>query len=108
MADPFSAAVDEVFKSPIGIAATYTAPERPTPTLDVRVIVSAPDEIVGGFRQDRTVETTEVRVRASEVPIVKIGGEFRFGGKVHRVGAAPVRDLRRLVWICEAPEVGNG
>lgn len=106
MADPFSAAVDEVFNSSIGVAATYTLPGgSPLDSVTVRVIASAPDDTFSGFGRERVSATTNIEVRVSEVGTAEIGGEFVVDGVTYRIGAAPVRDARRLKWICEAPAV---
>lgn len=70
----------------------------------VRVIRSAPDDVVE-WRESRVrVATVFIDVRVSEVVTLSKGDTFEISGVIYTVNGAPERDTERLVWRAEARE----
>ncbi len=70
----------------------------------VRVMRSAPDDVIEWRESRARVGTVFIDVRVAEVPALAKGDTFDIDGVTFTVTGAPERDLERLVWRAEARE----
>lgn len=100
----FSIAVDTLFNDRnLGLDALWRAGGSGD-GVPVRVIRSAPDDVVEWRESRARTRTVFIDVRVSQVPNLAKDDTFEIGGVVFAVTGAPQRDSERLVWKSEARE----
>lgn len=102
---PFRAAIDIMFRGPMGVDAIYT-PKGGAPWPEsVRVIIEQPDVMTPIYDLPVVSDSTQVEVRTSEVPGLVEGDALMLtDGAVLTISAKPKRDATRLIWIAQAVE----
>lgn len=101
----FAIGVDSQFEDPnLARDADWLDGGAGTP-VPVRVILRAPDGVASFGDRRFVVETVLIRVRTSQVPLLREGDRFDVEGAVYEVQGAPSRDALRLVWTAEARPV---
>lgn len=70
----------------------------------VRVMRSAPDDVIEWRESRARVGTVFIDVRVSEAATLAKGDTFEIDGAIFTVTGAPERDTERLIWRAEARE----
>lgn len=98
----FTAALSALFSDPnMSLSALYRVGGEGDGAA-VRVIRSAPDEVMNFGSTRILVDTVILQVRISEAPELAEGDTIEIAGEVFEVRAEPKRDADRLVWTAEA------
>jgi hypothetical protein len=90
---PIVSAVNSLFKQ-LGTPAIYK-------NSTIRIILTAPDEIVGvGFVQAHS-PSHQARIRIAETPNLKVGDKIMTESETLVVHSEPIKDIHRLIWSCD-------
>jgi hypothetical protein len=100
MTSMFRTAVNALFADPhLARNAIYTA-EGGAPKL-VRAILRRSDEVTGFGEARIWSETTQLDLRAADVPNPRPGDRIEMDGDAFLIQGEPVRDRERLIWTVD-------
>jgi len=102
MSDPFQAALEAIFASPMAVPALYVSLAGGS-TSEIRVILRQHSLEWGRVRRFAEATGRLFDVRHSDVPTPVVGDAIIVDGAVHSVTALPQIDAEGLTWTFEVP-----